>query len=312
MQEDNKGYTVRLSRRLQAVADFVTSGSRIADVGCDHAYTSIYLAEHGIAPGIIAMDVNQGPIDRAKENIRKYGHSDIIETRKSDGLEKLEPGEADTILIAGMGGALMVQILTNKKEVLQSVKELVLQPQSEIHKVRRMLQEEGFLIVGEDMVKEDGKYYFIMKALKNSADLNAIKPDTIRLEGMKPEAMKPEGMKPEGMKPEGMKPEAMKLEAMKPEGMKPEAMKPEDMKSEATKPDHMKYILTEDVHFYYGRLLLEQRHPVLKEFMLWDYSLCEGIMQSLSAEQTENSLARKQEINERMELLQRGLACYRD
>ena len=245
MQENKEGYTMRLSRRLQAVADFVTMGSRVADVGCDHAYTAIYLAEHGISPNIIAMDVNQGPIDRAKENIKKYGYSDIIETRKSDGLEKLEEDEADTILIAGMGGPLMIQILTAKKEVMQTAKELVLQPQSEIHKVRYMLQEEGFLIVDENMVKEDEKYYFIMKAIKNSLKL-----------------------------------------------------------------DVKKYALIEKEHFYYGKLLLEQKNSILKEFMLWDYSLCEGIMQSLDVEQTENSLARKQEIKERMDLLQRGLAYY--
>ncbi|MDF2511352.1 MAG: hypothetical protein K0S04_1218 [Herbinix sp.] len=244
MQEFKK-YAIRLSRRLEMVASLVTPGNRVADVGCDHAYTAIYLAEHGISPNIIAMDVNQGPIDRAKDNIKKYGYSDIIETRKSNGLDKIEENEADTILIAGMGGPLMIQILTAKKEVMQSAKELVLQPQSEIHKVRYMLQEEGFLIIEESMVKEDEKYYFIMKAIKNSLNLDA-----------------------------------------------------------------KKYVLKEKEHFYYGKLLLEQKNNILKEFILWDYSLCEGIMESLNAEQTENSLARKQEIKERMDLLQRGLAYY--
>ncbi|HHV11197.1 MAG TPA: SAM-dependent methyltransferase [Clostridiales bacterium] len=292
MREGNRTYTVRLSKRLQAVADFVTPGSRVADVGCDHAYTAIYLAGHGIAPGIVAMDVNQGPIDRAKENIRKYGYSDIIETRRSDGLEKLAAGEADTILIAGMGGALMIQILTNKKEVLQSVKELVLQPQSEIHKVRHMLQEEGFLIVGEDMVKEDGKYYFIMRAVKNNLILDAMQPDAIEPDAIEPDAIEPDAIEPDAIEPDSIKPDIMRLDT--------------------TKHNITKYVLTEDVHFYYGRLLLEQKHPLLREFMFWDYGLCEGIMQSLGAEQTENSMARKQEINERMGLLQRGLAFYQD
>jgi tRNA (adenine22-N1)-methyltransferase len=155
---------MQLSKRLHAVASLVTPGNRVADVGCDHAYTSIYLAENNISPHIIAMDVNQGPIDRAKENIIKYGYEDLIDTRKSNGLEKLEQGEAQTILIAGMGGGLTIQILTERMEIVQSVKELILQPQSDIHRVRSMLSEYDFVITKEDMLKEDGKYYVMMKA----------------------------------------------------------------------------------------------------------------------------------------------------
>jgi len=159
---------MQLSKRLQAVADFVSLGSRVADVGCDHAYTAIYLTKNKISPQVIAMDVNQGPIDRAKENIIKYGCEDCVEARKSDGLEKLECGEADTILIAGMGGALTVQILSEPRNLIKSIRELVLQPQSEVHKVRQFLQEQGFLIVDENMLKEDGKYYVMMKAVRRN------------------------------------------------------------------------------------------------------------------------------------------------
>jgi len=142
----------------------VTLGNRVADVGCDHAYTSIYLTENKIAPKIIAMDVNQGPIDRAKENIIKYGFEDCIDVRRSNGLEKLQSGEVETILIAGMGGGLIIQILSEQMEIVQSVKELILQPQSDIHRVRYMLSENNFTITDENMLKEDGKYYVIMKA----------------------------------------------------------------------------------------------------------------------------------------------------
>lgn len=155
---------MQLSKRLQTVAELVTPGNRVADVGCDHAYISIYLAEKNIAPFIVAMDVNQGPIDRAMENISKYGYSGRIDIRKSDGLQMLKAGEVDTVLIAGMGGALTVEILTKYPEVLVSVKELILQPQSEIHLVREALSELDFLITAENMVKEDGKYYICMKA----------------------------------------------------------------------------------------------------------------------------------------------------
>lgn len=234
-----------LSKRLQAVAELVTPGNRVADVGCDHAYTSIYLIENEISPYIIAMDINQGPIDRAKENVLRYGYMDRITTRKSDGLEKLEPGEVDTVLIGGMGGALTIDILTAREMVLNSVKELVLQPQSEIYKVRRMLKERDFLIIRENMVKEDGKYYVMMKAVPGSAVA-----------------------------------------------------------------DKSPYLLNREEHFHYGRLLLEQRHPVLEEFLLWDLSLCEGIMDNLNQEQTENVLFRKKEIEDRMRLVHTGLGCF--
>lgn len=169
---------MQLSRRLQAVADLVTRGNRVADIGCDHAYTSIYLARQGISPHIIAMDINQGPIDRARENILKYECEDRIEARKSNGLEKLSVNEADTIIIAGMGGALTIQILTEHVTLMESVKELILQPQSELYKVRQMLSTHNFIIIKENMLCEDGKYYVMMKAVPSSM---AVKPEAYLL-----------------------------------------------------------------------------------------------------------------------------------
>lgn len=169
---------MQLSRRLQAVADLVTRGNRVADIGCDHAYTSIYLARQGISPHIIAMDINQGPIDRARENILKYECEDRIEARKSNGLEKLSVNEADTIIIAGMGGALTIQILTEHVTLMESVKELILQPQSELYKVRQMLSTHNFVIIKENMLCEDGKYYVMMKAVPSSM---AVKPEAYLL-----------------------------------------------------------------------------------------------------------------------------------
>ncbi|MBE5961211.1 MAG: SAM-dependent methyltransferase [Lachnospiraceae bacterium] len=157
---------MQLSKRLQMVVDFVTKGMRVADVGCDHAYISIYLIEHEIATNTIALDINKGPLMRAGENIKKYGYQDKIETRLSDGLKKLKTGEADTIVIAGMGGPLMVKILSDSMESVDAAKELVLQPQSEIDTLRAYLHNSGFAIVEEAMCKEDGKYYTAMRAVK--------------------------------------------------------------------------------------------------------------------------------------------------
>ncbi len=236
---------MQLSQRLQAVADMVTPGYRVADVGCDHAYISIYLAEHRIASHIIAMDVNQGPINRARENIMKYGYDNFIETRKSDGLKKLEIGETDSVIIAGMGGELTVQILTQSAKIMQSVKELILQPQSELHKVRRLLTDRNFLILNENMLKEDGKFYFMFRAVP--VDITEAK-------------------------------------------------------------EKFRLVKTED--FYYGRLLLEQENPILKEYLLWDLSLCEGILDTLGAGHSEQVLQRKREIMERVELIRKGLSYY--
>lgn len=155
---------MQLSERLQAVVNLITKGARVADIGCDHAYLSIYMVEEKLASKVIAMDVNKGPLKRAKENIKQYHFENQIETRLSDGLMALEPGEVDTLLIAGMGGALMQRILTGKREVLEQVEELVLQPQSEIRETRLFLEEIGFRIIKEDMVIDAGKYYVILKA----------------------------------------------------------------------------------------------------------------------------------------------------
>lgn len=158
---------MQLSRRLKAVADSVTKGNRVADVGCDHAYISIYLIENDIAPYVIAMDVNKGPLSRAKENIKRKNYEERIDTRLSNGLEKMLPKEADTILLAGMGGVLMIKILEEGREVVNSAKELVLQPQSEIPLVRKYIHSIGYKMTEEQILMDDGKYYIVIKAIKS-------------------------------------------------------------------------------------------------------------------------------------------------
>lgn len=155
---------VRLSKRLSALADMVTVGNRLADIGTDHGYITIFLVQEGKIPSAIAMDINEGPLRHAKAHIREQGMEQQIETRLSDGLQKLCPGEADTVLIAGMGGGLVKKILSEGEQALDGVKELILQPQSEIPQVREYLRKHGFVITDEDMVEEDGKFYPMMKA----------------------------------------------------------------------------------------------------------------------------------------------------
>jgi len=156
---------MRLSERLGRVAANVHSGGVLADIGCDHGFTSIYLVQQGQVRGAIAMDVNAGPLERAAAHVEQYGMAHRIQVRLSDGMDRLAPGEADTILISGLGGALMARILEQGRDVVAGAGELVLSPQSEIFLVRRKIHELGFAIVHEEMVEDHGKYYVIIRAV---------------------------------------------------------------------------------------------------------------------------------------------------
>ena len=156
---------IRLSKRLTALANMVTDGNRLADIGTDHGYIPIYLCQTGKIPSALAVDIGKGPLQQAQTHIAEHGLSEQIKTRLSDGMAALQSGEADTILIAGMGGGLVMKILSEGAEKLTGREELILQPQSELAKVRRYLEEYRFRIVAEDMVEEDGKYYPMMKVI---------------------------------------------------------------------------------------------------------------------------------------------------
>ena len=161
---------MELSKRLYAVAGLVTEGASVADIGTDHGYVPIYLVESGIASKVIALDVNQGPLNRARMHIVRHGLGDRIETRLSDGLAMIRPGEVDTVIASGMGGPLTIRILQEGKEVADQLNALILQPQSEICRVRRFLTENGYRIEQEDMVLEDGKYYPVMRVVHGTKE----------------------------------------------------------------------------------------------------------------------------------------------
>lgn len=166
---------VKISNRLMTAAALVTQGYTLADVGTDHGYIPIYLLQQKKIPAAIAMDINEGPLERAKEHIALYGLQAYIQTRLSDGVAALKPGEVEAVLIAGMGGGLVMHILKDGEKVCQSAKELILQPQSEIERVREFLREEGYTILAEDMVYEDGKFYPMMKVQYQGENENAQK-----------------------------------------------------------------------------------------------------------------------------------------
>ena len=125
---------MKLSERLELVLSFVEPGESAADVGTDHGHVPVELVRRTIAKKAVAMDVRKGPLSRATENIALAGLADKIETRLSDGVAKLLPGEADSVVIAGMGGELIIKILENGRHMWDSVKQWVLSP----HALRRL------------------------------------------------------------------------------------------------------------------------------------------------------------------------------
>ena len=153
-----------MTPRLLTVARMAKESQSVADIGTDHAYVPVYLILNGMAKSAIAMDINKGPLMRADENIKRFSLTDSIKTRLSDGLKELEDNEADTVIIAGMGGVLINSIIDNDKERLASVKRYILQPMTAIEETRKYLEKNGFKIVDEKLAKEDNKIYTVICA----------------------------------------------------------------------------------------------------------------------------------------------------
>ncbi|MCR4903962.1 MAG: class I SAM-dependent methyltransferase [Butyrivibrio sp.] len=169
----------QLSRRLQTIAETVTPGMRVADIGTDHGFVPIYLVLKNIVPKAIAMDVRRGPLDRAKEHVTEYGLSQKIDLRLSDGMEKLMENEADTVICAGMGGPLMQRIVEEGRPCEKGIKEMILQPQSELMEFRRFLRDNKYDVLTEKSLEEDGKYYFLIKVSCANTDKQPIYTDMI-------------------------------------------------------------------------------------------------------------------------------------
>ena len=153
---------MKLSKRLQTIADFVKKGAVVADIGTDHAHIPIYLIKNNIISKAYACDINAGPLEKAKENINYYGVKNI-ELRLSNGLEKLKTDEADTLIIAGMGGELITDILEKGRRFFESKRKFILSPHTKIDEVRKFLLSNGFEITKEDMCIDEGKFYTVME-----------------------------------------------------------------------------------------------------------------------------------------------------
>lgn len=151
----------RLSERLLAVSGYVRDGAFVADVGTDHAYLPIYLCAQNKISGAIASDINEGPIDRARINVSEYGLCEKISLCLTDGLSGIESYSPSDIMICGMGGELIVKILSEADWVKRDGIRLILQPMTHADKLRKYLCEVGFLIIDESIVKEDRSYQII-------------------------------------------------------------------------------------------------------------------------------------------------------
>ncbi len=158
--------TEKLSERLHKVAQFVPKGSKLADIGSDHAYLPCYLVKKGIVPFAIAGEVVDGPYQSARRQVESERLTDMISVRLGDGLAVIEAGEVDCITIAGMGGPLITAILSRGEEKLAAVKRLVLQPNIAAGSIRKWLVEQGWELIDEEIIKEDGKIYEILVAEK--------------------------------------------------------------------------------------------------------------------------------------------------
>lgn len=233
---------MELSKRLQAVADMVTAGNRLVDVGTDHGMVPIFLVKSERIPGAIAADVKPGPLSRAEEHIAEWGMQEYIETRLSDGLKEISAGEGDTLLLAGIGGHLMLKILTEGRDILASFRELVLQPQSVLHFVRKGLLSLNWRVVEERMILEDGKFYPVMRLL----------------------------------------------------------------------PGKDSY--SREIEFYYGRLLLQEKNPVLEQYLKDRKKVYEQLYARLSGRQKDgespSACKRLIEIEEELKRLQEALGRF--
>lgn len=156
---------LRLPARLAAAADLVRPGSRAADIGCDHGLLAAFLAESGRCPFVVAADLRPAPLAKARALAAQRGLLGRVDCRLGDGLSVLAPGEVQDIVIAGMGGETIGQLLAAAPQVLAAGPRLVLLPASRPGQLRRFLAENGFSLQREDPVAEGRHCYTVMQAV---------------------------------------------------------------------------------------------------------------------------------------------------
>lgn len=162
---------MELSPRLLKIASLIPKGAVLADVGTDHGYVPLYLLKNNIISRAVAMDINPMPLERARDNITMAGYGGMCDFRLSDGLLELERGECDAVVIAGMGGILMIDILSKALDRIDSDTRLFLQPMIAQIELREYLFANGFTIDDEYVVREENKFYNIICARRGESDI---------------------------------------------------------------------------------------------------------------------------------------------
>lgn len=163
--------TLKLSQRLQKIASYISSGVYFADIGSDHGYLPCYVCLHDKEARAIAGEVNEGPMMRTEQSVQTYGLTDRVFVRLGDGLEVIQPNEnVKEIVIAGMGGSLISEILENGKDKLIPVNRLILQPNNHAEIVRKLLSRLQYYLTDEIIFEENGHIYEILVADKHAND----------------------------------------------------------------------------------------------------------------------------------------------
>ena len=172
-----RGKEMQLDARLAAIAAFVPHGTAVADIGGDHAYLAATLVMRGIAPRAVVGDLSAGACAAARRTTVTQRLTREIDVRQGDGLSVLAPGEAESIVIAGMGGALIMDILSGAPDILVDVQTLVLQPMNSAARLRRWLYGNGWNITDEALARAGGHLYEIIRAEHGAAAM----PDDVLL-----------------------------------------------------------------------------------------------------------------------------------
>ena len=240
---------MKISKRLTAVTRMAAPGSFAVDVGCDHGYTAIALVEKGICAGAVASDVREGPLRAALANVERANLSNRIRIVLADGIPKkpesyLPANVPALLIVTGMGGQLILRILRAAGTELLRFSELILGPQSEIPLVREQLPLLGFEIADEQMVEEEGKFYFLIKA--------ACRPDDSVLPG-------------------GCRPDAPVLPGIRRPDSSVILSEAKDLRNEPS----------EQLCLAFGRPLLLRKDPVLARFLNWRLGILYKIEESL-------------------------------
>ena len=161
---------MKISNRLKEIGNFITNAKVVVDVGCDHALLPIYLVLNNRSLSAIAIDNKVGPLESAKENIKEYNLESKIKTILSDGLREVNPKCYDTIVISGMGGETIIDIISNGP--INDEATLILVPNKNIKELREYLTLNSYEIIDEKMIKDKSYFYTIIKAIKTDKALS--------------------------------------------------------------------------------------------------------------------------------------------